>query len=106
MSKKYITTLNLEGQCNYAFIIIMKEPMLDKRNIIEKALTKNNIEFRRGLSGGGNQTLQPFVRSNYDIDQKDFPNVNHIHNYSWYVGNYPTLTQDKINHLLKVLNNI
>ena len=105
-SKKYITTLNLEGQCNYAFIIIMKEPMLDKRNIIEKALTKNNIEFRRGLSGGGNQTLQPFVRSNYDIDQKDFPNVNHIHNYSWYVGNYPTLTQDKINHLLKVLNNI
>ena len=53
-SSKYITTLDLEGQCNYAFIIIMKEGSLKQRNIIERILTVNNIEFRRGLSGGGN----------------------------------------------------
>lgn len=105
-SSKYVTTLDLEGQCNYAFIIIMKEGSIKKRDLIEHTLTSNNIEFRRGLSGGGNQTLQPFVRANYNINQDDFPNVNHIHNYSWYVGNFPTLEKEKIDFLVDVLNNI
>ena len=26
----------------------------------EKILKKNNVEFRRGLSGGGDQTQQPY----------------------------------------------
>tara|TARA_R110001592_G_scaffold348140_2_gene642097 strand:+ start:5371 stop:6546 length:1176 start_codon:yes stop_codon:yes gene_type:complete len=103
---KYITDLNLEGQCNYAFIIIMKEGLIEQRNLIEQTLTSNGIEFRRGLSGGGNQTLQPFIKSNFNIDQKDFLNVNHIHNYSWYVGNFPTLEKEKIDFLIDVLNNI
>ena len=112
-SSKYITDLNLEGQCNYAFIIIMKEGLYDfsldkieQRDLIEQTLTSNGIEFRRGLSGGGNQTLQPFIKSNFDIDQKDFSNVNHIHNYSWYVGNFPTLEKEKIDFLIEILNNI
>ena len=105
-SSKYITDLNLEGQCNYAFIIIMKEGLIEQRNLIEQTLTSNGIEFRRGLSGGGNQTLQPFIKSNFNIDQKDFLNVNHIHNYSWYVGNFPTLEKEKIDFLIDVLNNI
>lgn len=103
---KYITTLDLEGQCNYAFIIIMKKGSFAQRSLIEQTLTSNGIEFRRGLSGGGNQTLQPFVKSNFAINQKDFPNVNHIHNYSWYVGNFPTLEREKIDFLIDVLNKI
>jgi len=63
-SDKYITTLDIEGQCNYAFIVILKEENLLKRDKIETMLRKNNIEFRRGLSGGGNQLRQPYIEKN------------------------------------------
>ena len=56
----------------------------------ENKLSENGIEFRRGLSGGGNQMRQPFFKSVYQ-DFSDFPVVEHIHNFSWYVGNYPGL---------------
>jgi hypothetical protein len=32
--------------------------------------------------------------------------VDHIHNFSWYIGNYPTLEKEKITKLLEILNNI
>jgi len=100
---KYITDLEIEGQCNYAFIIILKEGSLKVRNKVEKVLAERGIEFRRGLSGGGNQLRQPFLKDRYD--QRDFKNVDHVHYYSWYVGNYPTLEQEKIDTLLNILNN-
>ena len=59
---KYITDLEMDGQCNYAFIAILKEPSFEKRNLVEKTLKENNIEFRRGLSGGGNQLRQPYFK--------------------------------------------
>ena len=100
---KYITNLEIEGQCNYAFIIILKDGSLKVRNKVEKVLAERGIEFRRGLSGGGNQLRQPFLKDKYD--QRDFKNVDHVHHYSWYVGNYPTLEQEKIDTLLNILNN-
>ena len=36
----------------------------------------------------------------------NFSNIEHIHNFSWYIGNYPTLKIEKLNNLLKVLNEI
>ena len=53
----------------------MKEGSLKQRNIIERVLTVNDIEFRRGLSGGGNQTLHPHIKNNFNINQDEFPNV-------------------------------
>jgi len=100
---KYHIAINTEGNCNYAFIVILKEPNFEKRNALENKLAENGIEFRRGLSGGGNQMRQPFFKSVYQ-DFSDFPVVEHIHNFSWYIGNYPGLEQDKINFLLEVLN--
>jgi CDP-6-deoxy-D-xylo-4-hexulose-3-dehydrase len=105
-SDKYITDLNIEGQCNYALIIILKEGSFRNRDIIERTLSENGIEFRRGLSGGGNQLRQPFMRQNYNFDYDDFPNIEHIHNFSWYVGNYPTLDKNKIDFLVNILNNV
>ena len=104
--EKYITDLEIEGQCNYAFITILKEPSFEKRNLVEKILKENSIEFRRGLSGGGNQLRQPYIKKHYSINYDDFKNVEHIHNFSWYIGNYPSLSKDKINKLIKLLNNI
>ncbi len=102
-SEKYHIAINTEGNCNYAFIVILKEPNFDKRNALETKLAQNGIEFRRGLSGGGNQMRQPFFKSIYQ-DFSDYPVIEHIHNFSWYIGNYPGLEKEKINFLLEILN--
>ena len=104
-SEKYITDLNTEGQCNYAFIAILKEASFEKRDLVEKTLLKNKIEFRRGLSGGGNQLRQPYFKKE-NIDFTKYPNTEHVSDFSWYIGNYPTLEIEKIDHLINILNNI
>ena len=104
-SNKYITDLEMEGQCNYAFIVILKEPSFELRDKVEKTLNEKGIEFRRGLSGGGNQLRQPYFKKNYNINYDDFKNVDHVHYFGWYIGNYPTLEQEKIDTLLNILNN-
>ena len=104
-SEKYITDLNTEGQCNYAFIAILKEASFEKRDLVEKTLLKNKIEFRRGLSGGGNQLRQPYFKKK-NIDFTKYPNTEHVSDFSWYIGNYPTLEIEKIDHLINILNNI
>ena len=104
-SNKYITDLELEGQCNYAFIVILKEGSFEVRNKLETILKEKGIEFRRGLSGGGNQLRQPYFKKNYNINYDDFKNVDHVHHFGWYIGNYPTLEQEKIDTLINILNN-
>jgi len=103
-SNKYITDLEIEGQCNYAFIVILKESSFKLRDKVEKTLSENGIEFRRGLSGGGSQIRQPFFKGQFNYNE--FKNVDHVHHFSWYIGNYPTLEQEKINTLINILNNI
>jgi CDP-6-deoxy-D-xylo-4-hexulose-3-dehydrase len=101
--EKYHIAINTEGNSNYAFIVILKDPDMKKRDILENELRDNGIEFRRGLSGGGNQMRQPFFKSVY-TDFSNFPVIEHIHNFSWYIGNYPGLEKEKIHKLLDVLN--
>jgi CDP-4-dehydro-6-deoxyglucose reductase, E1 len=104
-AEKYITELKIAGQCNYAFIVVMREASFEKRDQIETILREKGIEFRRGLSGGGNQMRQPFM-TQFDYDLSKYPNIEHIHNFSWYIGNYPSLSQEKIDYLLEVLNSL
>ncbi len=101
--EKFYTNINTNGNCNYAFIVILKEADFNKRNELEKKLRNNGIEFRRGLSGGGNQMRQPFFKSVYN-DFSNFEVIEHIHNFSWYIGNYPGLEREKIAKLLDILN--
>jgi CDP-6-deoxy-D-xylo-4-hexulose-3-dehydrase len=104
-SNKYHTNIEMEGQCNYAFIVVLKKGSFELRDRVESILKEKGIEFRRGLSGGGNQLRQPYFKKNYNINYEDFQNVDHVHNFGWYIGNYPTLEQEKIDTLLNVLNN-
>jgi CDP-6-deoxy-D-xylo-4-hexulose-3-dehydrase len=103
---KYITDMQIDGQCNYAFIVVLKIPSFEFRDKVESTLKLNGIEFRRGLSGGGNQLRQPYIKKNFNIDYSQFKNVDHVHNFGWYIGNYPNLESDKINTLVNILNNI
>jgi CDP-6-deoxy-D-xylo-4-hexulose-3-dehydrase len=103
---KYLTDFEMDGQCNYAFIVILKEASFNKRDSLELALRENGIEYRRGLSGGGNQLRQPYFKKNYSIDYNDFKNIDHVHNFGWYIGNYPSLEKEKIDTLVSILNNL
>lgn len=103
---KYLTDFEMEGQCNYAFIVVLKDGSFEKRDALELALRENGIEFRRGLSGGGNQLRQPYFKKNYNIDYNDFKNIDHVHNFGWYIGNYPSLQVEKIYTLVSILNSL
>ena len=105
-SEKFYTDFEMDGQSNYAFIVIMKEADFKLRDKIENIMNENGIEFRRGLSGGGNQLRQPFFKNQIKEHElyENFSNIEHIHNFSWYIGNYPTLEIEKIDNLLGILN--
>jgi CDP-6-deoxy-D-xylo-4-hexulose-3-dehydrase len=103
---KYFTDIELEGQCNYAFTVILKEPShVDALNL-QLRLKEAGIEFRRGMSGGGNQLRQPYIKKHFNINYDDFKVVDHVHYFSWYIGNYPGLQREKIDTLLNILNKI
>jgi CDP-4-dehydro-6-deoxyglucose reductase, E1 len=108
--EKYVTNFNINGSCNYAFIILFNKKYrnLKFRENFESTLNKNNIEHRRGLSGGGDQTRQPYLRyfkNKYRIYGK-LKNTDIVHNYGFYIGNYPSLKKSKILQICKLLNSI
>ena len=101
---------NLEGQSNYAFNLILNKPDKKLMSKLEKALETNEIEFRRGSAGGGNQARQPYIKEqeeykSYD-PSKELPIADHIHFFGMYIGNFPELTKKEIDWLLEVINNV
>lgn len=102
---KYVTDFNLLGSSNYALIVVMREEDLIRRDLIEATLRNAKIEFRRGLSGGGNQTRQPYLKK-YNIweNPRDYPVADRVHSYAWYIGNYPELQLESIDRLCSLLN--
>jgi CDP-6-deoxy-D-xylo-4-hexulose-3-dehydrase len=104
---KYRNNYSLEGSCNYAFPLVLKKKNIKNRNLLEKILIKNRIEFRRGNAGGGNQLRQPYLRRYVkNINFRNFKEVDHIHFFGYYIGNYPSLKKEKILRICEILNNI
>ena len=105
--KKYWKNFDLEGNSNYAFPIILQTKDLKLRDYFEKKLKIANIEFRRGNAGGGNQLRQPYIKNivkNFKL--KDFTNVDHVHFFGYYIGNYPSLKSQKIIEITNFLNSL
>ena len=103
----YETDFDVKGSCNYAFPLILKRKDFKTRDILETKMRKYGIEFRRGNAGGGNQLRQPYLRSVVKkVKLADFQNVEHVHFFGYYIGNYPTLTKTKILKICKILNEI
>ena len=103
--QKYFVDFDLKGISNYAFPLILRNKNLKYRDKFEKYLTKFKIEFRRGNAGGGNQIRQPYLKKYLKKQSlNDFQNVDHVHFYGYYIGNFPTLTIKKIDQIIKILN--
>ena len=104
-SEKYRTDLDLEGSCNYAFNLVIKKPDPEFRDRLEQTMRKAGIEFRRGSSGGGNQLRQPYLKGVVpDNECENYPEIEHVHFYGYYIGNYPDLDERKILLLCDLLN--
>ncbi len=104
---KYQTDFATAGSCNYAFTLVLKRPDTVFSSKVMKTLREHGVEYRRGASGGGNQLRQPYLKRLLgDADLKQFPNVEHVHFYGFYIGNYPGLEREKIRALCSLLNGI
>ena len=101
----FYKNFNMEGISNYAFPLILNKKYTHLRNKLEKKMKLNGIEFRRGNAGGGNQLRQPYLKKyTKKIDLKKFPNVDHVHFYGYYIGNFPTLSIKTIDKVLNTIN--
>lgn len=106
-SEKYRTDLDLEGSCNYAFNLVIKKPDPEFRDRLEQTMRKAGIEFRRGGSGGGNQLRQPYLRKIIpNKEWENFPEIEHVHFFGYYIGNYPDIKKQKILSLCRLLNQL
>jgi len=106
-SSKYRTDFKIEGSSNYAFNLVMKDADEDFVQQLMKKMRDNGIEFRRGSAGGGNQLRQPYLKKiipeNHHLD---FPEVEHVHFYGFYIGNYPDLSTEEIDEICSILNSV
>ena len=106
-SEFYRTDYNINGNSNYAFPLVLVKKSMKNRNLLEKKMTQFGIEFRRGNAGGGNQLRQPYIKKLFKkIKISEYPEVDHIHHFGYYIGNYPSLTRSKILKVCNLLNSI
>jgi len=106
-SDVYFTDFDLKGNSNYAFPLILKKKSFILRNRLEYLMKAKKIEFRRGNAGGGNQLRQPYIKNYLNkINLKKFRNVEHVHHFGYYIGNYPNLSKDKIIKICNMLNSL
>jgi CDP-6-deoxy-D-xylo-4-hexulose-3-dehydrase len=104
---KYYTDFYREGNSNYAFTLLLNNQDLSFRDKVESTLRENGIEFRRGMSGGGNQIRQPYLNKLFTKEYAStFKNTEKVHFFGWYIGNYPELEKNKIIELCNILNKI
>jgi CDP-6-deoxy-D-xylo-4-hexulose-3-dehydrase len=104
--KKFYTDFDREGSCNYALTLVLRQKDQTLWDRIEKTLRERKIEFRRGTSGGGNHLRQPFLRRLFGESFEKYPQVDHVHFFGAYIGNYPDLGTDRIKALCGLLNAI
>jgi len=103
---KFRTDFAMEGSSNYAFTLVIRDADPDYRDRVQAAMREAKVEHRRGTSGGGNELRQPYLRRLYPDEYKKYSEIDHIHFYGYYIGNYPTLDCIRIHDLTKFLNEI
>ena len=109
---KFYTEFDVEGNSNFALPLIMKRGYEDRFNInddfsgVRDILDLSGVEYRLGTAGGGNQSLQPYLKKYEYRIEGDLTNVNYVHSNSLYIGNHTDLNDEQIINLCKRLNNV
>tara|TARA_Y100001937_G_scaffold89505_1_gene121083 strand:+ start:14562 stop:15752 length:1191 start_codon:yes stop_codon:yes gene_type:complete len=114
-SNKYFVDYLVEGSSNFALPLIIN-PEISSGNIptegahqitmerICSVLEQEDVEYRVGTAGGGNQARQPYLK-NYNFKTVGELNVsNYIHDFGLYIGNHPELNEQQILQLCEKLN--
>jgi CDP-6-deoxy-D-xylo-4-hexulose-3-dehydrase len=105
--KKYRTDFKLEGSSNYAFNLILKHPDDDLVQRLMRKMRDSGVEFRRGSAGGGNQIRQPYLKGIVpDGHHRDFPEIEHVHFYGFYIGNFPDLRDEEVDEICAIVNSV
>lgn len=106
-SNKYRTDFKIEGSSNYAFNLVLQKADEGFVQRLMGKMRESGIEFRRGSAGGGNQIRQPYLKGlvteNYHTQ---FPQVEHIHFYGFYIGNFPDLHEGEVDEICTILNSV
>ena len=104
---KYRTDFKLEGSSNYAFNLILKHADDGLVQRLMQKMRDSGVEFRRGSAGGGNQIRQPYLKGIVpDGHHLEFPEVEHVHFYGFYIGNFPDLKNEEVDELCAILNSV
>jgi len=85
---------------------VLKEADMGFTERLMQSMREEKIEFRRGSAGGGNQLRQPYLRERLGDLYQNFPQVEHIHFYGFYIGNFPSLKKETILRLCEILNSV
>jgi CDP-6-deoxy-D-xylo-4-hexulose-3-dehydrase len=105
--RKYQTDFAVDGCSSYALTLVLRQADAQLADRLGRELKRAGVEFRRGMSGGGNQLRQPYLRNRLKRDLwQEYPNVEHVHSYGFYIGNYPDLPREKILALCELLNGL
>jgi len=104
---KYRTDFKMEGASNYAFNLVLQKPDAAFAERLMAKMRESGVEFRRGSAGGGNQLRQPYLKGIVpDGHYKQFPEVEHIHFYGFYIGNFPDMKENEIDEICAILNSV
>ena len=99
----YITKYIHEGSSNFALPLLVKKDIMSQ---VCKILEEEQVEYRLGTAGGGNQARQPYLEKFSFKTIGKLKNSNYIHDYGLYIGNHTELTEQQIINLCKRLNNV
>ena len=104
---KYRTDFKLDGCSNYAFNLILKQPDEVLVQRLMQKMRESGVEFRRGSAGGGNQIRQPYLKGIVpDGHHRDFPEIEHVHFYGFYIGNFPDLRDEEVDEICAIVNSV
>jgi CDP-6-deoxy-D-xylo-4-hexulose-3-dehydrase len=105
--KTYFTEYAIKGSSSYALLLQLRADKSHLKPQVEQVLQNLGVEYRRGMSGGGNQLRQGFLTTRgINIDHTLYLNTEQIHQNGFYIGNFPTLSLKWIDELCKALNEV
>jgi CDP-6-deoxy-D-xylo-4-hexulose-3-dehydrase len=103
---KFITNFKIQGNSNFALPLVMQGATRHKLKDVCNILEIEEVEYRIGTAGGGNQAKQPYLRNFSHKTIGVLAQADYIHDNALYIGNHPELTEEQIISLCKKLNNV